>query len=97
MNQRIDKFDLPKQLAEATAGIGKLVSEQEARAGRNYAKLTKTEQTDLTKKYIEDHKDDKTFQDYLGARGSLFLGSDKQIADFMVRNYVGPNRETRGN
>ena len=96
MNQRIDKFDLPKQLAEATAGIGKLVSEQEARAGRNYAKLTKTEQTALTKKYIEDHKDDKTFQDFLGARVSLFLGSDQQIADFMVRNVVGPNGETAG-
>ena len=96
MNQRIDKFDLPKQLAEATAGIGKLVSEQEARAGRNYAKLTKTEQTALTKKYIEDHKDDKTFQDFLGARVSLFLGSDQQIADFMVRNVAGPNGEAAG-
>tara|TARA_R110000787_G_scaffold10346_1_gene35195 strand:- start:107 stop:2260 length:2154 start_codon:yes stop_codon:yes gene_type:complete len=96
MNQRIDKFDLPKQLAEATAGIGKLVSEQESRAGRNYAKLTKTEQTALTKKYIEDHKDDKTFQDFLGARVSLFLGSDQQIADFMVRNVAGPNGEAAG-
>ena len=96
MNQRIDKFDLPKQLAEATAGIGKLVSEEVARGGRNYAELTKTEQTALTKKYIEDNKDNKTFQDFLGARVSLFLGSDQQIADFMVRNVAGPNGEAAG-
>lgn len=96
MNQRIDKFDLPKQLAEATAGIGKLVSEEVARGGRNYAELTKTEQTALTKKYIEDNKDNKTFQDFLGVRVSLFLGSDQQIADFMVRNVAGPNGEAAG-
>tara|TARA_R110000751_G_scaffold129320_1_gene231362 strand:- start:301 stop:2451 length:2151 start_codon:yes stop_codon:yes gene_type:complete len=96
MNQRIDKFDLPKQLAEATAGIGKLVSEERARAGLGYAELTRTQQTALTKQYIEDNKDNKTFQDFLGARVSLFLGSDQQIADFMVRNLAGPNGETAG-
>ena len=96
MNQRIDKFDLPKQLAEATVGIGKLVSEERARAGLGYAELTRTEQTALTKKYIEDNKDNKTFQDFLGARVSLFLGSPQQIADFMVRNVAGPNGEAAG-
>ena len=96
MNQRIDKFDLPKQLSEAISGIGKLVSEEVARGGRNYSKLTKTEQTALTKKYIEDNKDNKTFQDFLGARVSLFLGSPQQTADYLVRHVAGPNGEAAG-
>ena len=96
MNQWIDKFDLPKQLSEATAGIGKLVSEEVARGGRNYAELTRTEQTALTKQYIEDNKDNKTFQDFLGARVSLFLGSPQQTTDYLVRHVAGPNGEAAG-